>query len=95
MERSEKLNIQRASDFRNKIVHYEFELNRFEVPKTYSFSYLNSCISFIPKYLKQEIHAHIVRGMWQTESRLMIYFKQNFVMYNGVEMTQTKYIPPT
>jgi HEPN domain-containing protein len=86
----EKVNIQRAADYRNKIVHYEFELNRFDCKNT--FAQLFEFVHFFhDKYLKHEIHAHIARDMWPTESRLMMYFKSQFVVYNGIEMS--KYNP--
>lgn len=86
----EKVNIQRAADYRNKIVHYEFELNKFECKNI--FAQLFEFVRFFHnKYLGEEIHAHVVREMWPIEARLMIYFKENFVVYNGVEMI--KYNP--
>jgi hypothetical protein len=86
----EKVNIQRAAEYRNKIVHYEFELNRYECKNM--FAQLFEFVHFFHhKYLKEEIHAHVERDMWPTEARLMMYFKQNFVIYNGIEMV--KYNP--
>lgn len=81
----EKLNIKRAGEYRNKIVHYEFELNKFECKKI--FAQLFEFVHFFHhKYLEEEIHAHIARDLWPTEARLITYFRQHFVVYNGVEM---------
>jgi hypothetical protein len=86
----EKVNIRRAADYRNKVVHYEFELNRFECKNI--FAQLFEFVHFFHyKYLKQEIHACIAKDLWPAEARLMTYFKKNFVVYNGIEMI--KYNP--
>jgi hypothetical protein len=81
----EKLNIARASSYRNLVVHYEFELNRFECKKIYAqlFEFVHF---FHLKHLDREIHGHIAREHWPVEAKLMTYFKENFVIYNGVEM---------
>jgi HEPN domain-containing protein len=81
----EKINIRRAADYRNRIVHYEFELNRFECKKI--FAQLFEFIHFFhAKYLKRETHEHIARDLWPLEARLMTYFRKEFVLYNGVDM---------
>ncbi|HLZ91335.1 MAG TPA: hypothetical protein VKQ28_06435 [Candidatus Acidoferrum sp.] len=81
----EKLNIARASKHRNLVVHYEFELDRFECKNIYAqlFEFVHF---FHLKHLNKEIHGHIQRGHWPVEARLMAYFDKNFVVYNGVEM---------
>jgi hypothetical protein len=81
----EKLNFKRAADYRNKIVHYEFELNRFECKKIYAqlFEFVHF---FHTKYLREEVHAHISKDLWQAEARLMVYFREEFVRYNGIDM---------
>ena len=52
----EKLNICRAANYRNRVVHYEFELNKFEWTNIYAqlFEFLHF---FHHKHLKSEIHA--------------------------------------
>jgi hypothetical protein len=81
----ERVNILRASTQRNNVVHYEFELNRFECRKIYAqlFEFVHF---FHAKHLKSEIHARISHDHWPVEARLMTFFHQNFVLYNGVEM---------
>jgi hypothetical protein len=70
-----------------RVVHYEFELNRFEWKKVYAqlFEFVHF---FHLKHFDEEIHAHIAHDHWPTEARLMRYFKKNFVIYNGVEMSK-------
>ncbi|HET9995644.1 MAG TPA: hypothetical protein VFQ18_09565, partial [Candidatus Acidoferrum sp.] len=87
IEEKEKLVIRKASSYRNLVVHYEFELNRYEWKKIYAqlFEFVHF---FHLKHFDEEIHAHIAREHWPTEARLMKYFKKNFVVYNGVEMTK-------
>ena len=81
----EKINIQRAADFRNRVVHYEFELNKFEWRNTYAllFEFVHF---FHLKHLKSELHLKITKDNWVVEARLMMYFREQFVVYNGYEM---------
>jgi HEPN domain-containing protein len=59
----ERINIRRAADYRNKVVHYEFELNRFECKKL--FAQLFEFVHFFNmKYLKEEVHDHIAKANW-------------------------------
>src|SRR5260370_6481866 len=85
VDEKEKINIRKAVDYRNRIIHYEFELNRFEWKKIYAqlFEFVHF---FHRKHLKTEIHAQITKDNWPVEARLMLYFKNNFVVYNGTEM---------
>lgn len=81
----ERLNIQRASDLRDQIVHDEFELNKFECKKI--FAQLFELVHFFhANHFKREIHVHIAKGHWAVEARLMGYFRKNFVIYNDIEM---------
>ena len=81
----EKVNIRRAANYRNLVVHYEFELNRFECRKIYA-QMFEFAHFFHHIHLKREIHLHVAREHRAVEARLMKYFKENFVVYNGVEM---------
>ena len=81
----EKLNIRRAADYRNRVVHYEFELSRFECKKI--FAQLFEFVHFFhKKYLKRETHEYVAKDLWPVEARLMTYFREEFVLYNGIEM---------
>lgn len=81
----EKINIQRASDYRNRVAHYEVDLNKFEWKNIYAqlFEFVHF---FHHKHLKNEIHTKIAKENWPVEARLMMYFRGNFVVYNGYEM---------
>lgn len=85
LEEKEKINIRKAANYRNEVVHYEFELNRFECKKIYAqlFEFVHF---FHMNHLGKEIHAHIEKHHWAVEARLIEYFRKNFVVYNGVEM---------
>ena len=87
IEEKERLNIRRAALRRNLVVHYEVELNRFEWKKIYAqlFEFVHF---FHHKHLKTEIHSHIARENWSVEARLMRFFEENFVIYNGIEMAK-------
>lgn len=75
----EKLNIRRAADYRNRVVHYEYELNRFECKKIFAqlFEFVHL---FHMKCLKQETHEHLANYTWPIEARLMTYFRKEFVL---------------
>jgi hypothetical protein len=81
----EKINIRRATSYRNQVVHYEFDLNKHECKKIYAqlFEFTHF---FHLTHFDKEIHAHIRKTHWAAEARLMRYFQENFVSYNGVEM---------
>ena|ERR1700730_16099405 len=81
----EKVNIRKAANHRNQVVHYEFDLNKHECKKIFAqlFEFTHF---FHLTHLDKEIHAHIIKAHWATEARLMRYFQENFVVYNGIEM---------
>lgn len=85
VEDKEKVNIRKAADYRNRVVHYEVELNKFEWKNLYAqlFEFVHF---FHHRHLKGEIHPHVARDNWPVEAQLMHYFKHNFVLYNGTEM---------
>jgi len=89
IEEKERIVIRRASVRRNQVVHRRVELNRFEWKKLYSqlFEFLHF---FHHKHLKTELHSHLEPDNWDVEARLMKFFKENFVVYNGVEMEKTQ-----
>jgi len=87
IEEKERINIRRAALRRNLVVHYEVEFNRLEWKKIYAqlFEFVHF---FHHKHLKTEIHSHITRENWSVEARLMRFFEENFVVYNGIEMAK-------
>jgi HEPN domain-containing protein len=84
-EAKERVNMRKAADYRNRVVHHEIELNKFEWKKVYAqlFEFVHF---FHTKHLKEEIHTQIAKDNWAVEAQLMQYFKKNFVVYNGLEM---------
>lgn len=85
LEEKEKINLRRAADYRNRVVHCEVELNKFEWKNV--FAQLFEFVHFFHhKHLRRDIHAELMRENWAVEARLISYFKRNFVIYNGVEM---------
>jgi hypothetical protein len=87
IEEKERLMIRKAAVKRNQVVHYQIELNRFEWKKLYAqlFEFLHF---FHQKHLKSELHSHIAPDNWNVEAHLMRFFKENFVIYNGVEVVK-------
>lgn len=85
IEEKERIVIRKAAEYRNRVVHYEFELNKFEWKKVYAqlFEFVHF---FHHKHLKTEMHSNVRKENWPVEARLMRYFRENFVLYNGVEM---------
>lgn len=85
IEEKERLIIRRAALKRNLVVHYRFNLNKFEWKKLYVqlFEFLHF---FHHKHLKSDIHSHIARENWASEARVMRFFKEDFVIYHGVEV---------
>jgi hypothetical protein len=88
IEEKERSMIHKAALKRNQVVHYRTELNRFEWKKIYAqlFEFLHF---FHHKHLKTDIHSHITKDNWGVEARLMMFFRQNFVLYNGVEVVKS------
>ena len=81
----EKINIRRAADYRNLVVHYQFELNKYEWKR--NFAQLFEFVHFFHvEHLNREVHSKIAKDNWSVEARLMTYFKENFVVYNNLEM---------
>lgn len=85
IDSKERLNIGRAARLRGQIVHHDVELNKFEWRNIYAqlFEFMHF---FHQKHLGSELHREIAKENWPVEARLMLYFRQNFVVYNGVEM---------
>ncbi|MGH9732930.1 MAG: hypothetical protein ACRD4A_14645, partial [Candidatus Acidiferrales bacterium] len=65
-----KVNIRRATKYRNLVVHYEFELNKFEWKEIYAqlFEFIHF---FHHEHLKGELHSRIARENFAVEARLM------------------------
>jgi len=85
IEDKERRVIRKAAEYRNRVTHYEVELNKFEWKNVYAqlFEFLHF---FHQKHFNSEIHLKVKERNWPVEARLIRYFKENFVVYNGVEM---------
>jgi hypothetical protein len=85
IDEKERVVIRRAALKRNLIVHYRFELNKFEWKKLYAqlFEFLHF---FHFKHLGTDLHSHVLRENWAVEARLMRFFREHFVIYHGVDV---------
>jgi hypothetical protein len=85
IDAKERVNIARAARLRGQVVHHDVELNRFEWQNIYAqlFEFVHF---FHQKHLKLELHREIAKENWPVEARLMLYFRENFIVYNGVQM---------
>lgn len=77
--------IGRAARKRNEVVHYRVALNKFEWKKLYSqlFDFIHF---FHFQHLGTDLHSHITRGNWDVEAGLVEFFRENFVIYDGVDV---------
>jgi hypothetical protein len=85
IEEKERRVIRKAAEYRNRVVHYEVELNKFEWKNVYA-QFFEFVHFFHQKHLKAELHLNVKKENWPVEARLIRYFRENFVIYNGVEM---------
>jgi hypothetical protein len=78
--------IRKAREWRDAIVHHEFELPEYQVESVYTqlfefaSSFHNDHTSF------GELHRRIEPNLWNTEARLIESFRNDFVVYNGIEV---------
>jgi len=82
--------IKRAISQRNKIVHYEYELNHFHQHTIYLelFEFVHY---FHNKHVGWELHEMIDEKLWRTEAELLAEFKSEMVIYKGRELPN--YLP--
>lgn len=85
----ERRPLNRASGWRDRIVHHDFEMPAYQVEAVYVqlFELLNRFhdehTDFGP------LHQEIVEELWPREAELFEFFREEFVTYNGVEMVRT------
>lgn len=74
--------INKAINWRNHILHYQFEISPFEAKAIFSrlFEFLES---FHANQLASELHAHLPEEVWGTEAELLAFFRKSLVKYNG------------
>lgn len=77
--------IKRASQKRNEIVHYEYELNEWHMQSIYLelFEFVHH---FHIKHLGSELHDHIDKKLWRKEAELLHEFKNEWIIYRGEEV---------
>lgn len=83
-EKEEKV-IKRAISQRNKIVHFEYEINPFHQHSIFIqlFEFVHY---FHKKHIGTELHEHIDEKLWRTEAELLAEFKNEWVEYKGKKL---------
>lgn len=86
LSENEKRDITMAIRLRNEMTHYQFTLTHEEAKTKYVmlFKFLSS---FHEKYLDGSLHNNINQELWEVENNILR-FADNFVFYNGVEVTR-------
>jgi hypothetical protein len=85
LNQSDEIKIKQAIELRNKIVHFESELDIKECSRIYAilFEFLQS---FHYRFLGEELHDKISPEYWEEEALLIEQFKNEFVLYNGIKV---------
>jgi RNA polymerase-binding transcription factor DksA len=80
-EKEDKI-IKRAIAQRNKIVHFEYEINKHHQRSIFVqlFEFIHY---FHKKHIGDELHNHISEKLWHTEAELLAEFKNEWVEYKG------------
>lgn len=78
--------IRKAGQWRDQIVHFEFEMSPYQVETVYS-----QLFEFVTRFHNEhtdfgELHGKIERGLWVKEAELIEFFRREVVLYNGVEV---------
>jgi hypothetical protein len=78
--------IRKAREWRDAIVHHEFELPQYQVESVFVqlFEFLSSFHDAHTDF--GELHSHIEPDLWHVEAGLIDSFRRDFVIYNGVEV---------
>ncbi|MCA1024272.1 hypothetical protein [Halobacillus litoralis] len=79
--------IKKAIALRNQILHFEIELDVQELSTIYVilFEFLHD---FHLNFLNEELHNYIHPEYWEEEALLIEQFRQEFVLYDGVEISK-------
>lgn len=82
----EQRSIRKAREWRDAIVHHEFQLPQHQVESVYTqlFEFISSFHNDHTDF--GELHRHIEPRLWDTEAALIDSFRNDFVIYNGVEV---------
>jgi hypothetical protein len=81
--------IRKAAQWRDQIVHFEFEMSAYQVEAVYS-----QLFEFVTRFHNDhtsfgEFHSKIDRDLWDKEAELIEFFRREFVLYNGVEVLKS------
>jgi hypothetical protein len=81
--------IRKAREWRDAIVHHEFELPEYQVESVF-LQVFELVSSFHDRHSSfGEIHRHIESEPWDIEASLIEAFRRDFVIYNGVEVPRS------
>jgi HEPN domain-containing protein len=88
LTRRELRSIRKARTWRDLIVHYEFELSVYEVESVFVQLY-----EFLVRFHDEHtdfgvLHTRIDESLWEKEAEIMAFFRQEFVVYNGVQVSR-------
>ncbi|QPC47371.1 hypothetical protein [Mangrovibacillus cuniculi] len=86
-EDKDELILKQAINLRNEIIHFGIELDLKELSTIYTvlFEFL---YSFHYRYLDEELHENIHEEYWEEEATLIEQFKNELVIYGGVEISK-------
>jgi hypothetical protein len=81
--------IRKAGQWRDQIVHFEFEMSPYQVEAVYS-----QLFEFTTRFHNDhtqfgELHSKIDRELWPKEAELIEFFRREIVLWNGVEVPRT------
>jgi len=80
--------VRKASQWRDQIIHFEFEMQPYQVEAVYS-----QLFEFATRFHNDhtdfgELHSKIERKLWAKEAELIEFFRREIVLYNGIEVSR-------
>lgn len=86
LSRKEQRAIRKAREWRDAIVHHEFELPEYQVESVFV-----QLFEFVSSFHDEhtnfgELHSQIDSRLWHMEAALIEAFRRDFVIYNGVSV---------
>lgn len=79
--------IRKAIDWRDRIAHYEIELNLEDAKRAFA-ALFEFAHTFHRVELTGDLHHHIAEDNWTKEAELMEVFRSEFVTYNGAQVAR-------
>ncbi len=85
----EQRSIRKAQQWRDAIVHFEFEMSSYEVESVYV-----QLFEFVVRFHDDHtdfgvLHETIRPDLWAREAELFEFFRREFVIYNGVQVIRS------